>query len=207
MVKRVSLILSYLLHPAFIPTIGVAVLLFANSHISLLPASVKNYLAVYVFLATALVPLALIPVFRYIHLISSITLSASRERIIPLFIVSAVYGGVAWRFMSFPASMMVKYFLLMVFFITLAVSLITVYWKISLHLVALGGLTGLFFLVFWVFDSSYFVWFCLALIAAGLAGTARLWLEEHTPGQVYLGFLLGFLGMAAPLLLMRAGLL
>lgn len=205
--KRASLVLSYLLHPAFVPTIGVVVLLFANSHISLLPASAKNYLTVYVFLATALVPLALIPVFRYIHLISSVTLSASRERIIPLFIVSVVYGLVAWRFLGLPAPMMVKYFLLLVFFITLAVSIITIYWKISLHLVALGGLTGLFFLVFRVFDPSYFVWFCLALLASGLVGTARLYLAEHTSGQVYAGFLMGFLGMAAPLLIMRAGLL
>lgn len=201
--KHASLAVSFVFHPALMASIGIAVLLYSPSHISLLPVAVKNYLAGFVFISTAAIPLALIGVFRYLHLIQSVYLTEARQRMLPMVVVSALYGLVAWRFLTFPAPLMVKYFLLVTCCLLGVSSAVTWFWKISLHLIALGGVSGLFFLVFWLFDPSYLLWLCMALFASGMVGTARLYMKEHTPAQVYAGFVVGFVAMVVPLVAMR----
>lgn len=63
--------------------------------------------------------------------------------------------------------------------------------KISIHMVALGGMFGTFAGMAMTFH--YDLWFVLFAItfAAGLTGFARLKLKAHSEVQVYAGFALG----------------
>jgi membrane-associated phospholipid phosphatase len=79
------------------------------------------------------------------------------------------------------------------FFMTSIFGLINLKTKISLHAGGVGMLVG--YIVAYSLNQSFLlVWpMILAILVAGLVIMARLYLNKHTPKQVYLGFGLGSL--------------
>jgi hypothetical protein len=73
--------------------------------------------------------------------------------------------------------------------------LISLRWKISAHLIGIGGLLGalFFYAVSFVANFTYII--ILLSIIAGVVAYARLQLQTHSPWQVYAGFITGFAGM------------
>ena len=69
--------------------------------------------------------------------------------------------------------------------------LVTIKWKISAHMIALGGLTGLLLSIAVNLMADVGGWLALVLLFSGLAGSSRMALKEHTSGQVFTGFLVG----------------
>lgn len=75
--------------------------------------------------------------------------------------------------------------------VLLVAALISYWWKISLHLMGIGGLSG--FLLACT-DHNYFSALPLIMIVfvvAGLLASARLKNGDHKPAQVYAGYLVG----------------
>jgi membrane-associated phospholipid phosphatase len=78
---------------------------------------------------------------------------------------------------------------------------ITVFSKLSLHAVGVGGLSGILLVMLWHFGYQGLnvlgfnlhikLVFMLSLIVSGLVGSARLWLNAHTTKDVFGGFLVG----------------
>ncbi len=70
--------------------------------------------------------------------------------------------------------------------------IINLKWKVSIHMIGIGGITGMFFglSTFLLIDLRFPI--LISLIVAGLIGTARLSMGAHRPGQLYVGFLVGF---------------
>ena len=75
-------------------------------------------------------------------------------------------------------------------FILILAFLITKKWKISLHMLGIGGATGSFFALNIVFGSLYY-WVIAFFFLSGLLAFSRLDLQAHNRLQVYSGFLLG----------------
>lgn len=77
--------------------------------------------------------------------------------------------------------------------ITIYASLIiTFYWKISIHMVGIGGLAGGLLAFAFMLGLDIHLLMSLIFAVAGLIGVARLYLKAHNPAQVYAGFMLGF---------------
>ena len=75
--------------------------------------------------------------------------------------------------------------------ILLIAHLVTLKWKISAHMIGIGGLTGVMIGLSQRFSIDHF-WIILFLIlTSGLIGFARLKIKAHTYQQVYAGFILG----------------
>jgi membrane-associated phospholipid phosphatase len=70
--------------------------------------------------------------------------------------------------------------------------LINLKWKISLHMIGMGGLCGVFFAVSELLYENNITLLSGALLVSGLLGTARIRLGAHYPSQIYAGFFLGF---------------
>ena len=79
---------------------------------------------------------------------------------------------------------------------------VTVFSKLSLHTVGMGGLLGLNAIMFWHFGYDQLsilgyivhlrlVFLCF-LILSGLVASTRLWLGAHVPKEIYGGLLVGF---------------
>ena len=75
--------------------------------------------------------------------------------------------------------------------IQIGCALINVWWKISTHTAAIGGVAGALFVFSEVFRFNPTWWFCLVIIIAGILGSSRMILRQHTLAQVVGGFFLG----------------
>lgn len=80
-------------------------------------------------------------------------------------------------------------------FVILVAEIITFFWKISLHTIGMGGLLGFFLEMMLHMQGTtiFSILFPFLVIIAGLVGTSRLYLNAHTPAQVYAGYAVGFL--------------
>src|SRR5690606_34994874 len=87
-------------------------------------------------------------------------------------------------------------YLLMLLGATLSVMLsliINLSWKISAHLVGMGGLVGGILGLSIRLGMNLIYPLAISILLTGLIGYARLRLSSHSPAQVYIGFLVGFL--------------
>ena len=121
-----------------------------------------------------------------------------RERTYPFLFTGLMY--VLFYFFSgdlsdFKAPVVVNIFILGAVISILLAGVISLSWKISAHMIGVGGLCGMFF-VLNVWSSILFNHLITSILLAGSVGFARLYLKAHTPMQVLLGFLLGFFSIS-----------
>jgi hypothetical protein len=72
-------------------------------------------------------------------------------------------------------------------------TLINLKYKISAHMVGIGGVLGVLISVSYLIKFDMTLYYIVTIIAAGIIGFARLFLNEHKPAQLYLGFFLGLI--------------
>ena len=70
-------------------------------------------------------------------------------------------------------------------------ALINVWWKISTHTAAIGGVAGALIAFSIIFMFNPVSWLCFVLILAGMVGSSRMILRQHTLTQVVAGFGVG----------------
>ena len=70
-------------------------------------------------------------------------------------------------------------------------AIINVWWKISTHTAAIGGFAGALMAFSILFTFNPLWWFCIILIIAGMVGSSRMILRQHSLSQVCAGFLVG----------------
>jgi len=183
-------ITSWVFHPFLIPSLGFLLLLNSGFYFAILPWTVKQYILLVVFLSTCVLPaisiglLALNPKF-------DVNMEKSTDRILPLILTSLYYylGYLILR--RLPVFPIYNFFLISSVLVQIALLIVSMRWKISAHLAAIGGLVGGFLgLSIRLHENPVAMLIGLILIG-GLVGTARLMLQKHTSQQVYAGFLLG----------------
>ena len=73
-------------------------------------------------------------------------------------------------------------------------TIITYFWKISVHAIGISGIIGVLTrIAFSVQSIELLIFLMIGLILSGFVMSARLSLNAHTPKQIYMGFLVGFL--------------
>ena len=75
--------------------------------------------------------------------------------------------------------------------IQMVCALINIKWKISTHSAGIGGVAGALIAFAEIFAFNPVWWLCLVLLLAGLVGTSRMILRQHTLAQVVCGFFVG----------------
>jgi hypothetical protein len=191
--QRTSQFFSVLFHPLFMPLYATWLLFHAGSHLSYtIPDTLKLFLYALMFVMTAVLPASIIWFLWQRGWIESPELNAREERHIPFLLTLACYGGALWILLNLPVSRLLGLSLLGACIAVLLALLINLRWKISIHMIGIGGLAGLFYgFGYWLrLDVAGMI--PAMCLAAGITGTARLIRKAHTPAQVYAGFLLGF---------------
>lgn len=189
--RRFSKILSYLFHPMLMPSLGTFFILNVVPHHSLLPFSIKRIVYIVVFASTCLLPLSLLPLFLQTKVIKSFEMETSRERIAPA-LSSAIFFFLGY-FLLFRLniSSLIESFLLASFFAVILSAVISIFWKISLHALAIGGVTGLILALIFRYGIDLLLLLSIMVLISGIVATARLYLKAHTPLQVLIGYLVG----------------
>jgi hypothetical protein len=188
-------IVSVIFHPLFMPVYGMAIIFSAPTLFGYLPFPIKKMLFIIVLINNVFLPFSLFPFFRYRNIISSWTLESATERNIPLLLTTFLYAVTSFMIFRFPLPLFLKSFIFSLFFLSLIVTVINYWWKISIHSVGAGSLTALVLILSFRMYSSLEWHLIIAIIAAGLVLSSRLRLNSHTPRQVWIGFLTGFAGL------------
>ena len=189
---RIAKVISYIFHPLFIPFYTILVLLSSDTYMLLMiPLKGKLLLFGIVLLTTVLLPLFTSFFLIRMKIIHSIFPKTRAERIYLLLNVAIFYYLTYYLLKGTHASIVFNYFMLGSTFLVICSLIITFFYKISLHMIATGGLLGgIFGLTFG--HSVDLTGFILVLILfAGLMGSARLKIDSQKPAEVYYGFLVG----------------
>jgi hypothetical protein len=188
-------LISVIFHPLLIPVYGMMILFSAPVLFGYLPFEVKKLLVLIVLINNILLPLSLLPFLRYKNIISSWSVENRRERIIPLCITTLLYAVTSFILYRFPIPVFLKTFIIAIFFLSLAITIINFWWKISIHSAGSGALTALVFILSFRMYSALGWYLILVITVSGLVLSSRLRLNFHNPRQVWLGYFAGFLGL------------
>ena len=192
-------LLSMLFTPFYLPIVGIT-LLFLFSYLSMFPWSYKIQVLLMVYLFTVMLPTLLIHVYRRYQGWNLIELGHREKRMIPylLSIVSyftCVYVMEQLHMPHFMGSIIVA-----ALAVQIVCALINVWWKISTHTAAIGGVAGALFAFAYYLGFNPVWWLCLVIIVAGMVGTSRMILRQHSLSQVVGGFAVGFICAALAIL-------
>ena len=194
--EKISNIISILFHPLLMPTIGILIIINSGTHFSLLPIEVKRIIFYSTLIITCVLPLTFIPILKLQGAINTYRLSDYKERFFPLLITTILYFIGYYFFSRFHfIPRFIKLYSIAVAIAVLLAFIITLKWKISLHMLGIGGLTGLILALikFDAFNLQLYV--ILVFVISGIIAYARLRLNEHYPFQVYWGYCIGFLSI------------
>lgn len=190
--KKFAEILSFVFHPVLMLSYAISVIFFTPNYFSYFLSTPKKVLllAIIVTFSVALPALNILLMKRF-RIISSLYLSNPKERLFPYLSTAFFYFGLAYLFWDFSIPTVIKACIVTGGICILITALITLLFKVSAHMIGIGGLVGglLFFSILFGFDARIIL--IMLLIIAGLIGTARLILNEHKPGEIYSGFSIG----------------
>jgi hypothetical protein len=191
MTKKLAQIISFLLHPVLIPTLGFFLLFQSGFYFSYINWEAKRIVLIIVLFTTAILPLlamsiiAMSPKFR-------LSFETGNQRAMPLLFSSVFYylGYVLLsRINAFP---ILKFIMIASVLVIVCLMIISLRWRISSHMAALGGLTGALLALSFRTGINP-VWAIITvLLATGLAGSARLSLEKNKLWHLEAGYALGF---------------
>ena len=182
--------ISTLLHPVFIPTITIFIVIKEYSNVIILENQ-AGLVLLGAFIFTLLLPLVSVLLLLLSKKIKSVEMPLKEERILPI-ILTAIYMITGFFYLKeiLVYAPIIKSIYLGALYIVLLSLIITKSWKISLHMLAIGGATGVFLILEMLFGQSqnYLMFF---IFLAGVVGFARYSLKAHDLKQIYTGFILG----------------
>ena len=146
-------------------------------------------LAFWVF--TVFVPTMLIRLYRRYQGWSLFEIGSRERRVIP-YVISIVSYLFCYYLMS---AAHVPHFMGVVLMAALVIqvvcAMVNLFIKISTHTAAIGGVVGAIASFSLILGFNPVWWLCLAVFIAGLVGTSRMILRQHTLREIVLGFLVG----------------
>ncbi len=183
-------VVSMVFTPFYLPIVGLMALFFL-SYLSLMPTAYKLQVLTLVYLFTILLPTVLIHLYRKYQGWNLIELGHKERRMVP-YVISIL----CYFFCVYIMDMLhIPHFMGTIVSAALAIqivcALINVWWKISTHTSAIGGVAGALFVFGELFGFNPVWWLCLVLILAGVLGTSRMILRQHSLAQVVAGFWVG----------------
>lgn len=181
---------SLLFTPFYLPLMGL-VILFTISYLALLPLEYRLEVLAIVYLFTILLPTYIIHFYRKHQGWTLIELGHRERRMVPYIISIVCYLSCVWLLKSMNVFHFVSSILMAALLIQIVCVIINVWWKISTHTAAIGGVAGALFAFAEIFGFNPVWWLCVVLCVAGIMGTARMILRQHSLPQVVAGFFVG----------------
>jgi len=190
--------ISLIFQPLLMPTYGM-ILLMNMDVFTALPMMWRWVAIIGTFIFTAVLPA--IPIYLLMRRgeVHDLFISKKEERTMPYlfsFMAYVFWALFMWRTMQFPMFIVAMGMgsALSIFIIVF----INLRWKISAHLAGIGGLAGSIFGVCYRTALNPVWLFIVILTISALVALSRIELKAHTPGQVFVGFLVGFAMVFTP---------
>lgn len=192
MSRSAAKILSYVMHPLLMPFYAVILVLNTNTYLafSISPYVQKLVMSV-VFVTTVALPVVT-SVFLVQHgLVKSLEMESAQDRRIPFVAAGIFFLLCHYLLLMMPVPRVLPNMVLGASISIFFSWAINFKWKISIHMVGIGGIVGL--LIGLSIRLGLEIWYPImaSVMLAGFLGSARLRLQAHNDSQIYAGFILG----------------
>lgn len=184
MYRKLSNGISWALHPFLLPLymIGVLLTLTVFAHY---PSGVKIYLLWVVALYAIIIPLLALGVLRSLGRISDYRIDDRRERLLPLLVGAVCYVLCAITIAKIPSAIFLRKFMIAAACCEVMCLVVSLYWKISLHLTAMGAVVALLVVMNIAGVGDMMVPLMIAILCAGALASARLYLGCHNGSRCW----------------------
>lgn len=193
-VRFLAHIISIVFHPLFLPLYVCWFLAFVHpSYFSGFSVSYKGRVLLMVMINAVAYPLITVLLLKALGFIESIFFYAQKDRIL-LYVSSMIFFFWAqYSLREQPEIPRILVAFMFGVFISSAAALIAnIYFKISMHAIGMGGLIGICYVIMQQ-NTMLMTWpLSAAFLIAGLVCTSRLIVSDHTPKDIYVGLLAGF---------------
>ncbi len=195
-------LISFVFQPLLMPTFGM--LMLVNMDVFSVFSNAWKWIAIGgTLLFTGLGPASPILIMMGRGKIKDLYISKKEDRTLPYifsFLSYVFWTYFLWQTLHFPI------FLVAVgigsIISILLIILINLKWKISAHLASVGGVVGGVFGISYRMAINPLWLLVLVLTIAALVALSRIELKAHSPGQTLAGFIIGFLAVFLPCLLL-----
>ena len=191
---KISKFFSYLFHPIFAPFLSIYILLQLPTYLNYqLTAEIKTFIYSVIILNLIVCPILISFYLKRKGIIKSMKMETVSERIYPYLTTSLFYIVTFFLLNQIRFPLIYLNFLKAALFII--ISLLIFAWvgrKISAHLAALGGISGMLYLLPQFFSVDTTILLIAFILVAGFVATARYSLKAHTYSELIMGFILGF---------------
>jgi membrane-associated phospholipid phosphatase len=200
-VKQVAKFISVVFHPLLLTTYLVIILSYYFPSMLMIRKENRMVIVGLVFVFTFVLPAVNLVMLRAFGNIQSLTLQSRRERILPFVFISLLYLLVTFLFyFKLPFSANFNKLMMIISALVVVSLMITLFYKISIHSIAMGGGIGILLPLNQVTEQMSLLWpTAFTILATGLVMSSRLVLDAHTPREVMyggvVGFVVGFFGM------------
>lgn len=188
-------LLSYIFHPLFIPFYICWFIEFIHpSYFSGFSDAGKNRVLLMVSINAIAFPAITVLLLKSLGFIDSFFLRTQRDRIIPYIASMTFFFWAQYALREQPEiPRILVAFMFGVFISSAAALMANIYFKISMHAIGMGGLVGICFIIMQQ-NTMLMTWpLSAALLVAGMVCTSRFIVSDHTPKDIYIGLLIGFI--------------
>lgn len=189
--QKIANTLSWVLHP-FLQPVYLMVVLLTMTTFAHYSVGVKFYLMWVVVLYAIIIPFLALGVLHSLGRISDFKVDDRRQRIWPLLVGIVCYALCALTFAKIPSAIFLRKFMVAAACCEAMCLLVTLRWKISLHLTGMGAAVALLVVMNVVGVGSMLIPLAVAILLSGALASARLYLGCHNGAQVLAGFGGGF---------------
>jgi hypothetical protein len=187
---------SYVFHPLFISSYVMAFLIFVHPvAFSAFDPATKKLRFLNIVLCNVLFPaFAVFLMWKLKLFIQSIFLRTEKERIIP-YVIAMVFYWWTWDLYHnwSDAPPLAVHFLLGSFLALCGAWVCNIYFKISMHTIAMGSALMFFFLFSFSDDYASGLYLSIVLVLTGLVATSRLIVSDHSNFEIWSGVFIGML--------------
>jgi len=183
-------ILCVIFTPFYLSLMGL-IALFLFSYLNMLPWSYKLFVLALVYILTVRLPVFMINIYRRYEGKAFFELGAKERRMVP-YVISIVSYFICYYLMNL---MRIPHFMSSIVMAALVIqivcAMVNLWWKISTHTAAIGGVGGAIAAFSAMFAYNPVWWLCGVILIAGIVGSSRMIMRQHSLGQVTGGFLVG----------------
>ncbi|NND77265.1 MAG: hypothetical protein HKN39_03705 [Flavobacteriales bacterium] len=201
MIRSIAQVISYLFHPLALPIYAIFLFSATNSAFQLYLDPEKTGKLALIFIGISFVaPLVYIFYLKQTGAIDNVSDPNRKSRLIVSIVVLVFYAITYFLFKRIQLND-VFYDLFFGVIVAIAIATIISFWyKISMHGLSVGGLLGAQCALFFLHNYLRMDILLLLILLIGLVGTSRAIVKAHTNDQIYSGVLLGATVVAAYLI-------
>ncbi|MBS1616036.1 MAG: hypothetical protein JST06_07970 [Bacteroidetes bacterium] len=191
--RRLASLVSYLFHPIFMPALMCLVIWrIQPAEFAGLSRNTLLLRFVTLLMLTIFFPLLVTLLGKALGFVQSIQMRVSRDRVIPLIATMTFYFWLQQVFSHLPdVPKIIDILVLGSFWGIILLFICSIFFKVSMHTSAAGGAIGLMTALLFLSPFNVLSAFFITIIIGGMVGTARLILREHTPFELWAGYVIG----------------